>query len=105
MGTDVGRPFTVVFVGYATESSAPQAAAYEDAVLPLLADHGARVVYRGRRVPGQDPMLPAEVHLLWFPHRHAFDAYIADHRRTELVARFGEVFTAKHAVEMETIVG
>jgi hypothetical protein len=40
---------------------------------------------------------------LWFPDRAAFDAYLADDRRTELLARFGEVFTSKQVVEMETI--
>ena len=74
-------------------------------MLPLLADHGARVVYRGRRIAGQDAALPFEVHLLWFPNRPAFDAYLADDRRVALLARFGEVFTAKQVVELETIVG
>jgi hypothetical protein len=98
-------PFLLAFVGYTTTALADQAAAYEDAVLPLLADHGARVQYRGRRRADQDAALPFEVHLLWFPHRAAFDAYIADPRRTALLAEFGEVFAVKQVVELDFVDG
>jgi hypothetical protein len=97
------QPFTLAFVGHTTAELAERAGAYEDAVLPLLTDHGARVVYRGRRTAGEDVALPFEVHVLWFPNRAAFDAYLADDRRTELLARFGEVFTQKQVVRLETI--
>ena len=103
MPSDHGQPFTLAFVGYTTEDRADQAAAFEDAVLPLLADHGARVLYRGRRRSGQDAALPFEVHLLWFPSRDAFAAYLADDRRRALLDRFGEVFTAKQVVELDPI--
>lgn len=103
MPSDHERPFTLAFVGYTTDARADEAAAYEDAVLPLLADHGAQVLYRGRREPGQDAALPFEVHLLWFPHREAYSSYLADDRRAALLARFGEVFTVKHVVELEPI--
>ena len=103
--TDPDRPISLAFVGHTTPDLADRAVAYEDAVLALLADHGARVVYRGRRRPGQDPALPLEVHLLWFPTRTAFDAYLADDRRVELLRRFGEVFTSKQVVEMDAISG
>ncbi len=103
MATDHRQPFTLAFVGHTTEALAASAVAYEDAVLPLLADHGARLVYRGRRTGSADATLPLEVHLLWFPDRTAFDAYMADERRAELLARFGEVFTSKQVVELETI--
>ena len=103
MTSDPSLPFTIAFVGHTTAALAEQAGAYEDAVLPLLAGHGASVVYRGRRVAGQEADLPFEVHLLWFPNRAAFDAYLADERRAELLARYGEVFTQKQVVELETI--
>lgn len=95
--------FTIAFVGYTTADRAARASEYEDAVLPLLADHGARVLYRGRRVAGQDAELPLEIHLLWFPNRAAFDAYLADERRAALLERFGEVFTVKQVVEVERL--
>jgi uncharacterized protein (DUF1330 family) len=103
MPSDPEQAFTLAFVGHTTEVLATRAAAYEDAVLPLLADHGARVLYRGRRAIGQGESLPFEVHLLWFPNRAAFAAYLADDRRAELLARFGDVFTAKQVVELDPI--
>jgi uncharacterized protein (DUF1330 family) len=103
--TDPDVPFTLAFVGYAAPEAAERASAYEDAVLPLLADHGARLLYRGRRTPGEDASLPLEVHLTWFPHRRALDAYMADERRRALMDAFGDVFTAKQVVEVETLTG
>jgi hypothetical protein len=100
---DPSQPFTLAFVGYTTAASAERAGEYEDAVLPLLTDHGARVVYRGRRASGEDAALPFEVHLLWFPNQAALDAYLADDRRAELLARYGDVFTQKQSVVLETL--
>jgi hypothetical protein len=105
MTHDRAQSFTIGFVGHTTAALAGRAAEYEDAVLPLLADHGARVVYRGRRAADQDEALPFEVHLLWFPGHDAYDAYLADPRRSELLARFGDVFTSKQAVELDEISG
>lgn len=96
-------PFTIAFVGRAEPALLGAAAAFEDDVLALLPDHGARLVYRGRRSSGQDPSLPAEVHLIWFPSRAAFDAYLADGRRQALLARHGEVFTEKVVVELDEV--
>ena len=96
-------PFTIAFVGRAEPGQVAAAAAFEDEVLALLPDHGARLVYRGRRTGGQDPCLPAEVHLIWFPSRTAFAAYLADERRQALLARHGEVFTEKVVVELDEV--
>jgi uncharacterized protein (DUF1330 family) len=92
-------------VGYADADQADRASAFEDEVLSLLADHGARVVHRGRRAAHEDPALPLEVHLLWFPHRAALDAYLADPRRQALLAEYGEVFTTKQAFEVDILTG
>jgi uncharacterized protein (DUF1330 family) len=105
MMTDPEQPFTLAFVGYTTAELADGAAGYEDAVLPLLADHGARLIYRGRRSDGLDAELPFEVHLLWFPNRTAYDAYFADPRRLALLERFGDVFTSKQSIVVDTIAG
>lgn len=51
--------------------------AYEDRVLALLPDHGARVIERGQ---------VAEVQRLEFPSAAALDAYMNDPRRTALAA-------------------
>jgi uncharacterized protein (DUF1330 family) len=94
---------TIAFVGHATPDMAGAASAYEDAVLPLLADHGATLLYRGRRADRQDPALPLEVHLLRFPSRAAYDAFLADDRRRALLDEHGEVFTSKVVVELDTV--
>jgi uncharacterized protein (DUF1330 family) len=100
---DPDDPFTLAFVGHADAAMAEQAAAYEDEVLRLLERHGAKLLYRGRRAAGQDPSLPFEVHLIWFPHRRALASYMADDRRKELLEKYGEVFRLKQAVTMDTI--
>jgi hypothetical protein len=100
--TDAG-PITLAFLGHGDDAATARAGQYEDAVLALLPDHGARVLYRGRRAQGQPEVLPLEVHLLWFPDRAAFDAYLGDPRRAALLAEFGDVFTAKHVVELDTL--
>jgi hypothetical protein len=50
--------------------------AYEDAVLPLLAEHGAQLQRRFR-----SPDNALEVHVLYFPSPEARQAYLADPRR------------------------
>lgn len=99
----VEMPITMAFVGHAEPAMGGAASAFEDEVLPLIAEHGGRVLYRGRRVAGQDAGLPWEVHLLRFPGRSALDAYLADGRRAALLSRYGEPFTSKQAVELETL--
>lgn len=55
---------------------------YEDAVLPLLADHGGCVVVRLRHTePGDGPN---ETHVLVFPDEAALDAYLTDPQRAAL---------------------
>jgi hypothetical protein len=58
--------------------------AYEDAVLPFVAEHGGTVVQRAR-TDGVDGA-PLEVQLLTFPDEAALDAYMADDRRLALSA-------------------
>ena len=95
---------TIAFIGHADPGAVAAASAYEDAVLPLLADHGAELLYRGRRAEEQDAALPAEVHLIRFPDRTAYDAFLADPRRQTLLDQHGEVFTSKVVVELDTLV-
>jgi uncharacterized protein (DUF1330 family) len=102
---DSDGPFVVGFVGYTDPDKVDQAAAYEDAVLPLLADHGARVLYRGRRAPGEDPALPAEIQVVWLPSRAALEAYMADPRRQAAIEKFGPVFTETQVVGLLTVEG
>ena len=99
-GGSVAGGLTIAFVGFARDTAA-EARAYEDEVLALLPDHGARVLFRGLRASSQDRGLPAEVHVLWFPDRARFDAFLADPRRAELRASHGQVFDDTVVVELE----
>jgi len=56
---------------------------YEEAVLPLLAEHGGMLQ---RRLRAPDGM--AEIHIIWFPSGSHFGAYRADPRRTSLASLF-----------------
>lgn len=56
--------------------------AYEDQVLPMLADHGIELLERVRS-DGADGH-PLEVQLYRVPSRAALDGYIADPRRLAL---------------------
>ena len=56
--------------------------AYEDTVLRLLTDHGARVLQRARTAASLDQ--PLEVQLLSFPSDDALQSYMSDARRTAL---------------------
>lgn len=54
-------------------------ATYEDQVLRLLADHGARLLQRVRAIEAGDG--PYEVQIIELPDEHALEAYLADPRR------------------------
>jgi uncharacterized protein (DUF1330 family) len=97
------QPITLGFVGYANSATAERASAYEDEVLRLLESYGARLLYRGRRTHDQDQSLPLEIQLMSFPGRSELDAFHADERRQKLLTEYGDVFTLKHAVELETL--
>jgi hypothetical protein len=56
--------------------------AYEDTVLGLMGDHGARVLQR-MRTDGADGA-PLEIQVLEFPSQAALDGYMQDKRRTAL---------------------
>lgn len=101
----MGDAITLAFVGHADVAQAAAASAYEDEVLPLLAAHGGELLFRGRRRGDQDPALPLEVHVIRFPHRAAYDGYLADPARGALLDRHGEVFTTKTVVELDVVVG
>jgi uncharacterized protein (DUF1330 family) len=56
--------------------------AYEDQVLELMADHGARVLQRARTDGAKGA--PVEIQMLEYPSQEALDAYVADERRVTL---------------------
>jgi uncharacterized protein (DUF1330 family) len=59
--------------------------AYEDSVLELMSDHGARVLQR-LRTDGADGA-PLEIQALEFPSQEALDGYMQDERRTTLAGK------------------
>ncbi len=61
------------------------------------------MLVRDRALPGQDPSLPYEVHVIWFPDRDALNSYMDDPRRHALLAAFGDVFTSKQSVEIKLL--
>jgi uncharacterized protein (DUF1330 family) len=73
---------TLCVLLWAREGRETDLARYEDRVLGLLPDHGARLVQRARSAGDRDE--PVEVHLLEFPSEHALDSYLNDERRTAL---------------------
>lgn len=89
------------FVGHCADSSADAVRKYEDDVLALLPRHGAEVVMRANRAKGQGETLPAEMQILRFPSRTAFDAFLEDPDRRRLMELHGEVFSDKAAVEID----
>jgi len=95
---------TLAFVGLVPSDGFDRAAAYEDAVLPLLVEHGGEVVFRGRQV-GDDPTLPAEVQILRVPSDDVLDAYLADDRRARLRAEHGDVFDETTLVRVDPVEG
>ena len=75
--------------------------AYEDEVLPLLADHEARVVQRVRAVEAGEG--PYEVHVLEFASQAAVDGYLEDPRRTALLAERDRVIAQTTIVPVEIV--
>ena len=75
--------------------------AYEDRVLRLIADHGGRVVQRGRG--GGTDGQPAEIQFLDFPSQAALDAYMADPRRTALAADRDRAVARTEIIDVELV--
>ncbi len=69
----------VLVVAHMPPGGVADFARYEDAVLPLLSDHGGELQRRLRSEDGTN-----EVHLVGFPSAAAYAAYRADPRREEL---------------------
>jgi uncharacterized protein (DUF1330 family) len=97
------QPITLGFVGYANSATAERASAYEDEVLRLLESYGARLLYRGRRTHDQDQSLPLEIQLMSFPRPHRARRIPCRRTASETAHQVGDVFTLKHAVELETL--
>jgi hypothetical protein len=74
--------FTLVLVARIPADGVERFRRYEDAVLPLLAEHGARLERR-LRGPSAGGEAEVEVHIVSFASADGFAAYRADPRRAE----------------------
>jgi uncharacterized protein (DUF1330 family) len=98
-----GTGITLGFIGWADQSSAPLARAFEDEVLTVMSQHGAEVLFRGHRSASEPDTLPAEFHVLWFPDQAALNGYLGDPRRAEIISTHGDVFSLKTSVRLDPI--
>lgn len=69
---------TFVLIARIPPEGIPAFAAYEDHVLPLLAQHGGVLQRRLRSADGS-----VEVHAVWFPSTAAFAGFREDPRRVQ----------------------
>ena len=87
-GTDPGRVTGVTVelcvLLWARPGAVQALISYEDTVLALLGEHGGRLLQRAR-TDGTDGA-PTEVQLIEFASPDGYQAYLADERRTALVA-------------------
>ena len=77
----------------------PDYMAYEDRVLPLLAEHGATLERRLRTADGT-----TEVHLARFPSQAVLEAYMGDPRREEHRPLFDASGAAMEVLTMDDMV-
>jgi uncharacterized protein (DUF1330 family) len=88
-GPGADGPIVLCVLLWPHEDQADALIAYEDAVLPLVAEHGGRVVQRVRAreteeaTAGDDA--PLEIQILEFPSQTALEAYMVNPRRAILI--------------------
>jgi uncharacterized protein (DUF1330 family) len=75
--------------------------AYEDRVLPLVGEHGGRVLSRARG-SGESGQ-PLEVHLLEFPSPTSLDTYMSDERRTVLAPQREAAIAKTEVIRVELV--
>lgn len=85
--SDVPPSLTLFVRLWAHDGQSRALEAYEDEVLALLPEHGARALHRLRARDERRADEPDEVHLLEFPNAAALDGYLADPRRAALGGR------------------
>lgn len=98
MTESAGPTFAVLL--WARPGLEAEASAYEDKVLPLLAEHGGELVQRLRRST-DDAERPVEIQTIRFASDAAFEAYMADPRRTELAADRDRVIARTELIPVE----
>ncbi|MGC5166350.1 hypothetical protein [Luteimicrobium sp. DT211] len=100
-------PVTLCVLLWETEGNGDLLAAYEDAVLALVPEHGGEVHERMRRtsLPGEprggDPL---EVQVIGLPDDDALAAYLADPRRTALADTRDRAIARTQIVRVDRVV-
>jgi uncharacterized protein (DUF1330 family) len=74
---------------------------YEDSVLELMGDHGARVLQRARTDGANGS--PLEIQILEFPSQEALEGYIEDDRRTALAGERDSAIARTDVLEVDLI--
>jgi hypothetical protein len=91
-------PLTFVVVARIPRAGVERFQRYEDAVLPLLREHGARLERRLRSATGD-----VEVHVLSFAAPESLTAYLDDPRRAEHRALLEASGAELELIEVEDI--
>lgn len=94
-------PSTLCVLLWAHPDAEAALAAYEDAVLRLVPDHGGRVVLRARNSGAEGQ--PAEIQVIEFPSAAALDAYMGDPRRTALAADRDRAVARTEIIDVELV--
>ena len=100
MTNGAGPTFAVLL--WARPGMAAEVSAYEDKVLPLLAEHGGELVARLRSSAGRAEH-PVEIQTIGFVSDAAYAAYMADPRRTELAAERDRVIARTDLIPVESV--
>lgn len=94
------QPLVLCVLLWAHEGRHDELSAYEDLVLPLVAEHGGEVLQRMKLV---DPGLgPAEVQAIRFGSQKHLDHYMADERRLALASQRDDA--VRHTEVLQAIV-
>ena len=95
---------TLCVLIWAVPGREAELAAYEDAVLAIIRDHGGSVLQRLRGVPGIDGGDdPTEVHVLQFASQAAFDAYLSDEGRAALAPQRDACVARTQAIRVQPV--
>lgn len=94
MSSESRAELTIVVTATVPDGGLADFNAYEAAVLPLLAEYGRLQ----RRLVSEDGR--REVHIVSFPSRDAFDAYLRDPRRVSFAPLLERSNATVTAVEM-----
>lgn len=93
-----GPTFCVLL--WAQPGQADSMAAYEDHVLPLLAEHDGTLVQRLR---AREPEGPHEIQTIAFASRVGFESYLADPRRTALAEERDRVIARTDLLHVDVV--